>query len=134
MDMLNSSFGSGGMTCALDQNVLPYFIQNMKRQAGEVPTKKAVVRPGKQEDGMYFLNKDVCIDADGKLVDEVQDKYVWLKKELVCEGDKILVADIVPNRFATIFSCASGSCQSSSALPPYPSPPCYCRICYVLPL
>ena len=96
MDMLNSSFGSGGMTCALDQNVPPYFIQNMKRQAGEVPTKKAVVRPGKQEDGMYFLNKDVCIDADGKLVDDVQDKYVWLK-ELVCEDDKILVADIVPN-------------------------------------
>ena len=96
MDMLNSSFGTGGMTCDLDQNILPYFIQNMKRQAGELPTKKAVIRLGKLEDGIYFLNKDVCVDADGNLVDGVQEKYVWFKKELVCEGDKIFVADIVP--------------------------------------
>ena len=76
MDMLNSSFGSGGMTCGLDQNIFPYFIQNMKRQAGGIPTRKAVVRPRRQEDGMYFLNREICIDSDGRLVDTVQDNVI----------------------------------------------------------
>lgn len=96
MELLNNSFGSGGMTCGLDQNALPYFIQNLKRQAKErLPTKKAVIRPGRQENGLYFLNKEVCLDENGKLIESCRETHVWLKKELFSEGDKILVADII---------------------------------------
>lgn len=67
MDLLNQSFGSGGMTCGLDQNILPYFIQNLKRQ-GDLPTKKAIMRPGLQEgSNLYFLNETTTIDEDGEL-------------------------------------------------------------------
>lgn len=97
MEILNHSFGSGGMTCGVDQNALPYFVQSLKRQCAErLSTKKAILKPGKQENGLYFLNKDVCVDSDGKLVDMPTSEYVWIKKELVSENDKILVSEIVP--------------------------------------
>lgn len=97
MDLLNHSFGSGGMTCGLDQNMLPYFIQNLKRQ-GNLCTKKAIMRPGLQEGSkLYFLNENTTIDEDGELQASHADKYLWLKKELVHENDKILVCDICPN-------------------------------------
>lgn len=58
MDLLNQSFGSGGMKCGLDQNILPYFIQNLKRQ-GDLPTKKAIMRPGLQEGSDKILVGDI---------------------------------------------------------------------------
>lgn len=98
MEILNHSFGSGGMTCGVDQNALPYFIQSLKRQCKEqLPTKKAVLRPGKQENGLFYLNEGVCVDEDGRLVQSPGNEYVWLKKELVSENDKMLVSDIIPH-------------------------------------
>ena len=95
MDLINNSFRCGGMSCALDQNMLPKFIQRLKREH-ELPTKKAIYRPGKQDSGVYFLNEEVAIDVDGNLVTSHDDKYVWLKKDLISENDKILVTDIIP--------------------------------------
>ena len=88
-----------------------------------------------------LLNKYIiCIDADGKLVDEVQDKYIWLK-ELVCEGDKnlILIIDIPPNitlplSSAVLVDFVSQIQRYLKHKIIYPSPPGYCSICRVLPL
>ena len=96
MDIINHSFGSGGMTCSLDQNAIPYFVQSLKRLCGDkLSTKKAILRPGRHESGLYFMNKDICINQTGKLVD-APNEYVWLKKELISENDKILVSDVIP--------------------------------------
>ena len=83
IEQLNYSFGSGGMTCGMDNNVLLYFIQSMKRRCPQkLPTKKAVTRPGKPEGCMlYFVNKDVIVDCDGKLVNE--EGSAELKKRAV---------------------------------------------------
>lgn len=95
MDLLNSSYGCSGMTCSLDQNTLPSFIQYLKRKCGRLPTKKAVLRPGKQKNGMYFINEKTTIDQHGDIVVD-QGDYIWLKKDWIYEGDKILVSDIMP--------------------------------------
>lgn len=96
MDMINNSFGSGGMTCGIDQNMLPYFIQSLKRQHKELPMTKAIIHPGKQDNGLYFMTKDIVIDEDGRLVDVDSNSYVWIK-ELLSANDKILVSDILPS-------------------------------------
>ncbi len=95
MDLLNLSFGSGGMTCGLDQNLLPYFIQSLKRESASLFKKSAIIRPRK-EGNLYFMNRDVTIDEDGNLKDFPESSHVWLKKELISENDKLLVADILP--------------------------------------
>ena len=85
------------MTCGLDPNIVPYFIQSLKRQMKDkLPTKTAVIRPGRQEDGSFFLNECTVIDEDGQLVDFCQDTHVWIDKELISDNDKILVSDILP--------------------------------------
>ena len=98
MDMINNSFGSGGMTCGLDPTVLPHFIQYLKRQHKEIPKKKAILCPGKQDNGLYFLTKDIVIDEDGQLLSSVitSHSYAWIRKELISESDKLLVSDILP--------------------------------------
>ena len=58
--------------------------------------KKAILKPGQQENGLYFLSKDACVDNKGCLVDIPRSEYVWISKELVSENDKILVSDIIP--------------------------------------
>jgi hypothetical protein len=60
-----------------------------------LPTKFAVIKPGKQDDGRYFLNKNTVIDEDGRQIDFSQDTHVWIDKELISD-DKILVSDILP--------------------------------------
>ena len=51
MDMVNCSFGSGGMTCGLDMNVLPSFIQYLKRQheGSRLPTKAAIIHAARKK-------------------------------------------------------------------------------------
>ena len=97
MEILNHSFGSGGMTCGLDQNALPYFVQSLKRRCKEQLPTKSCSAAGKQENGLFYLNEGVCVDEDGCLVQSPGNEYVWLKKELVSENDKMLVSDIIPH-------------------------------------
>ena len=97
MDLLNASFGSGGMTCGMDQNQLPSFVQHLKRESGSrLPTKYAVFRPGRQEDDLYFLNEEVTVDGDGKQIEFSESDYVWLRKEAIYDSDKMLMSDIMP--------------------------------------
>jgi hypothetical protein len=97
MDLVNYSFGNGGMTCGLDQNVLPAFVQYLKRQyVGKLPTKVAIIRPGTKKKGLYFLNETITIDEFGTLVDSAQEDHIWLKKDLIYECDKMIVSDIMP--------------------------------------
>lgn len=82
------------MTCGLDQNLLPYFVQSLKRQSADLPTKFAIIRPRKQGK-LYFMNENITIDEDGILKD-FPESYVWLKKELISDSDRLLVTDILP--------------------------------------
>lgn len=121
MDLLNHSFGSGGMTCGLDQNVLPYFIQTLKRQNPNLPTKTAITRPMKQ-DSVYFMNEMVTIGEDGSLL-SFPDSYVWLRRDLISENDKMMVADILPvisvplaNNLMNMF-CSMKQCLKHNFVP-----------------
>ena len=58
----------------------------------EKSTKKAILRPWRQESDLNFMNKDDCIDKRCT-------RRVWLKKELISKNDKILVSDIIPYAF-----------------------------------
>ncbi|SMN12438.1 hypothetical protein SPBRAN_888 [uncultured Candidatus Thioglobus sp.] len=61
----------------------------------ELPTKTAILCPGKQDNGLYFLNEKITVNEKGELVENSPVKYIWLKKELIYE-DKMLVSDIIP--------------------------------------
>ena len=103
MDLVNHSFGSGGMTCGIDQNTLPYFVQTLKRKTLNLPTKVAVPKPMKIGN-CYFLNENVTVDEYGNLMDFPSSSYVWLKKDLLSDSDKILVTDILP-KIQVPFQC-----------------------------
>ena len=56
--------------CGTDNNVLPHFIQSMKKKCsnlGRLPTKQGVIRPGKHKgSSLYFVNKEVILDENGR--------------------------------------------------------------------
>ena len=120
IEQLNYSFRSGGMTCGMDNNVLPYFIQSMKRKCSQrLPTKQAVFRPGKPDgSSLYFVNEDVILDENGKQATTLElEQYVWLKKELLSENDKLLVTDILPEIKLPLYLCLKRRRTRSRALP-----------------
>lgn len=97
MSQLNYSFGSGGMTCGLDNVQLVEYFQHLQRTNSEpLPIKKAVLCTGMQPNGSCIVNEKLFISAEGILIDPKESPYVWLNKDFVYDGDKIKCADISP--------------------------------------
>ena len=97
LSQLNMSFGSGGMTSALDNNHLTEYFQYLQRSHdGPIPIKKAVLIPGLQDDGTWVLNHETYISSDGQLLDPNVSEFVWLDRDLLYEYDKVRSADTTP--------------------------------------
>ena len=77
MNQLNLSFGSGGMSSALESNTLIEYIQYLQRSHdGPIAIKKGVTVPGFQNDTVYILNRDTFIDQNGVLLDPSETECV----------------------------------------------------------
>ncbi len=98
MSQLNRSFGSGGMTSALESNTLIEYVQYLQRCHSEsnIPIKKGVLIPGFQQNGTCVLNSETFIDANGDLLDPKETDLVWLSRDLVHETSKVTAKDITP--------------------------------------
>lgn len=100
MAQLNLSFGSGGMTSSLDNNLLAEYFQYVQpAYDGPLPIKKAVLNTGRQANDVWVLNSKLYISEHGDEMssDEVgASDILWINKDLIYENDKISSADISP--------------------------------------
>ena len=95
MSMINHSFGSGGITSALDNTQIVEFVQYLQRSHEEqLPVKKAVLVTGRQPDGTWVLNANTLIYAAGDFLGD--HDMVFLDKNILSESDKIVATDICP--------------------------------------
>lgn len=79
MSQINSSFGSGGMTIALNELQLSSFIQFLRRQQ-PVGICKAASIVGEQVCGnVWVVGPDIHISSDGALMPQEEHEYVWLE-------------------------------------------------------
>lgn len=96
MNQLNVSFGSGGMTSALENNTLVEYFQYVQRDfKGQLPIKKGVLGPGFYSD-IYVANQDTFISPSGHLLDIADTHLVWLNRDVVFEQAKLRCSDITP--------------------------------------
>ena len=70
IDQINYSFGGGAMSCGFESNNhVAFFIQFLKRNSS-LPLKDAVTISGRQPSGIYAMNSECFIDANGKKIDD----------------------------------------------------------------
>ena len=96
LNQLNVSFGSGGMTSALENNTLVEYFQYVQRDYdGQLPIKRGVLGPGFHSD-VFVANENTFIAYDGNQLQPSQTSCVWLNRDAVFEQSKIKCADITP--------------------------------------
>ena len=92
MAQINATFGSGGMTLAINDTVLPSFIQFLKKNK-EIDICKAASILGEQKCGrVWVMGPNLQVSIEGKIIPEDQYHYVWLDSGSVhaCTASDIL--------------------------------------------
>ena len=84
MQQLNNSFGSGGMSLALNEAQFSCFIQFLKNECmGTLPIKKAATIIGMQQHSnnlvRYVLGPEMEMDMEGLIVEDETKIYVWME-------------------------------------------------------
>jgi hypothetical protein len=85
MQQINNSFGSGGMSLALNEMQFASFFQHLKNNNlhGTLPIKKAASIIGLQVDSnepVWVLNKDLQLSLDGEIIPENErNLFGWNK-------------------------------------------------------
>lgn len=64
--------------CSFTDAQVSDYVQAKKRIHGLLPTKFAVSKVGKQENGFWVLNSKVTVDHDGVEVDVNENPYTWI--------------------------------------------------------
>lgn len=86
LGQINNSFGSGGMSLALNEAQFSLLIQFPKKEG--LPIKKAVLIVGLQNDAkVWVLGKHLQITITGEVIDECDRVYIWLNdmiRESLC--------------------------------------------------
>lgn len=97
MSQVNNSFGSGGMTLALNEQQFALFIQFLKCGSSLPILKAASIEGNQMEDMRWVLGQDIELSKDGVLINDDQRKYVWLQ-ELIAETTPMTIQleEIIP--------------------------------------
>ncbi len=96
VNQLNVSFGSGGMTSALENNTLVEYFQYVQRSfVGQLPIKRGVLGPGFYNN-VFVANEKTFIAAGGEQLERCDTNLVWLNRDVVYEQTKIRNSDITP--------------------------------------
>ena len=78
MQLLNHSYGEGGLTCGFNDYQLSEFIQQKRRKAGKLPKGKAVVKVGPQDDGSWVLGPNIYISSAGEEISPDDSNFFWV--------------------------------------------------------
>jgi hypothetical protein len=93
IDQLNYSFGDGGMSCGFESNNhVAYFVQSLKRNT-MLKSTVAVTYCGLQPSGIYAMNANCFINAEGQVVSDCG--LAWINREMFLESDRVVSDDIV---------------------------------------
>ena len=84
MSQINNTYGSGGMSMALNDNQFAAFIQHLKNvHHGELPLQKAAMTIGRQPCGMTWAFGHIHVGANGQVIDEKESNYVWIDQSII---------------------------------------------------
>lgn len=61
--------------CSFNDSQISEYVQAKKRHHGLMPTKAAVSKVGKQDNGFWVLNSKVTLDEDGNSVSLENNPY-----------------------------------------------------------
>ena len=78
MRELNMSCRTACLHCSFSDKELNEYIQEKKRNAGDLPLKNAVSHVGQQQDGTWVLGGNGCISAQGEIIPMEASSYVWI--------------------------------------------------------
>ena len=95
MTKLNNSFGSGGMTLALNEAQFSQFFQFLKHNISCLPKVKAVSHVGEQKDGVWVLNKSTQMNEAGEVIPEASQQYVWLEEAFTEKNASISLSQLI---------------------------------------
>lgn len=96
MGQINNSFGSGGMTLALNEAQFASFVQYLKLEE-DINIRSAAAIVGQQKcNEVWVMGRDVQIDGDGNIMPLNTSPYIWLDKALG-EVGIIPVGDLLPS-------------------------------------
>ena len=95
---INNSFGSGGMSLALNEVQFSTFIQFLKQDSVKNLTiRKAVTRIGEQEhDKIWVLGEYVQIDEHGHAISLEDQCYTWLDWSVEQALGNVSMKEVVP--------------------------------------
>ena len=96
---INNSFGSGGMSLALNEAQFAMFIQYLKKDSlSSLPICKAVTIIGEQQEKpVWVLGRDLQITSDGEVIPEEEREYMWLD-DTISEGlASVHFEEVLPN-------------------------------------
>ena len=98
MSQVNSSFGSGRMTLALNEHQFALFIQFIKNSVTTLPILKAASIIGLQPNNeVWVVSEDMQINIEGNQIPGNSREYVWLP-DIIAEGlpPSIRLTDLIP--------------------------------------
>ena len=99
MSQINNSFGSGGMSLALNEAQFSQFIQHLKDSpVTKPPIRAAVSRIGKQEvHPVWVLGETLQLDANGDIIPDGQRSIVWHESSIAEYMGSVRLREIIPS-------------------------------------
>ena len=85
MSQINNSFGSGGMSLALNEAQFSQFLQYLKDDVSSLPIRAAGV-----------MGPDIQLDENGEMMTEEQKSIVWHQAFLVERLGNIHLHEVIP--------------------------------------
>lgn len=78
MSQINNSFGSGGMSLALNEAQFQQFIQFLKDNVSSLPIREAASHVGLNDKHSVWVFSDrLQINSDGEPISEAQYRLIW---------------------------------------------------------
>lgn len=72
------------------------FFQFLKKDVANLPIVKSTTHVGEQSDGVWVLNQTTQINANGDLIAEENQEYVWLEEAFTDKYANISLSQLVP--------------------------------------
>ena len=96
MSQINNSFGSEGMSLALNEVQFSQFIQHLKDNAPSV-IRAAVSRIGKHEGyPVWVMGENIQLNEDGDLIPKENRSIVWHAASLAENIGNVQLSELVP--------------------------------------
>ena len=99
MTQINNSFGSGGMSLALNEAQFQQFVQFMKDHVSSLPIREAVSIVGHNKNhSVWVFNDHIQTNANGEVLSEDEHRLIWhessIKENL--RSTRVQLDEVIP--------------------------------------